>query len=121
MIKFLVPLVLCFYPSFAFSQSMPYVPSCIEQDYVVIKDDGIDRAVVIYSNSIENCSNNFEAILTSPNGISVHVKITIGDTSTDQKEIIEVTPLDLQMMSFPPSGFIQDGEIGKFIIAGGLS
>jgi hypothetical protein len=94
--------------------------SCLEQDYIAIKDDGSDRAIVTYSNSIENCSNDLNWIFEAPNGIKVRIQIKVGGTG-EHAEVIYLYPLTPGYMAFPPEGNVLDGEKMEFIIQGGLS
>lgn len=99
----------------------PMIPSCIEQDYVVIKDDGPGKAIVTYSNSKESCSDNLLITLTSPNGIEVDIEITIGGIDEEYKEVIILRPTDPNMMAFPPEDELEDGVKKNFVIMGGMS
>lgn len=94
----------------------PYIASCLEQDWLSIEDDGEGRAIVTYSNSIEECSSPITVKLVSPNGIAVKVTIQIGGP-----ERIILEPLDMNYMSFPPEADLEDGETRTFEIMGGMS
>lgn len=95
--------------------------TCEPPDWLTIVDDGPDRAIVTYSNSINDCSNNVSTVLTSDAGVSVRVIITVGSEGDGYKEHIVLEPLDPLMMAFPPEGWLQDGEQQGFIVQGGLS
>lgn len=114
--------VLFVYPWPSHAQSvLPEVPSCIIQDSLMIRDEGEGKAIVTYYNSVESCSNAAEVELTSPNGVSVMVYITIGGEEDDYREIIELYPITDGMMSFPPESKLLDGETQEFLITGGVS
>ena len=106
-------------PAITFAQ-IPPVGSCLIQDALYIEDDGPEKAIVTYYNSVESCSVPLTLTLTAPNGISVDVVITVGVDDQD-REMIELYPTSGQFMSFPPDGKLLDGEIMKFTIMGGLS
>ena len=96
------------------------VPSCIEQDYVSIEDHGEYAAIVTYSNSKESCSTDMNWVYESPNGIKVRVQIITG-TDGQREETINLFPLYPSLQSYPPYGFVVDGEKMEFLIQGGLS
>jgi hypothetical protein len=96
--------------------ALPYIQSCIEQDSISIRDEGPDKAIVTYSNSIEECSSPVTLHLTAPNGIKVRVTIQIGDAET-----ITLEPEDPLFMSIPPEGDVPDGEKQEFLLMGGMS
>ena len=108
-------------PSVAMAQDMPFVPSCIIQDSISIRDEGMGVAVVTYYNSVESCSQEFSTTLTSEAGVEVKVQISIGGEEDDYREIINLTPLTDGMMAYPPDGKLLDGETQEFYIMGGLS
>jgi hypothetical protein len=95
--------------------------SCTPPDRLAIDDDGQGRAIVTYYNSVNDCSNNVDRVLTSKNGISVRVIIVIGSEADEYREIITLTPQDPNMMAIPPVGELLDGEERRFLIQGGLS
>ena len=102
-------------------KALPYIPSCIIQDALEIRDDGEGKAIVTYYNSIENCSGAANVVITSPEGIAVQVIIDIGGEEEDYREVIQLIPLGDGMMSFPPEGKLLDGERQEFVIMGGVS
>jgi hypothetical protein len=89
---------------------------CWPPDAVYIKDDGPGKAVITYHNSENQCSNNWELDMVSPAGIEVHVSIKVGDAET-----IIVTPVDPNMMAFPPEADVEDGSQTEIVVMGGLS
>lgn len=117
--KALAVLLLAASPALAQSgppYALPYIASCIEQDSISIRDEGADKAIVTYSNSIEECSSPVTLHLTAPNGIKVRVTIEIGAAET-----IILEPEDPLFMSIPPEGDVPDGEKQEFLIMGGMS
>lgn len=106
--------------SAANAQNHPYdrpnVPTCIQQDWLHIEDDGPEKAILIYSNSIESCSVPGTSTYTAPNGISVRVTIIVDDAET-----IIIEPVDPNFMAFPPEADVKDGNKIEIIIMGGLS
>lgn len=116
----LVALLVC--PTLSFAQTYDRAPySCSIPDSLDIKDDGPDRAIVTYYNSVQSCSQPLKKILISPNGIEVVVVIEIGHAEVNNREIITLFPVSPSMMSFPPEGQVQDGETKQYIITGGIS
>lgn len=104
----------------AAAQYFPNTATC-PADILEIRDAGEGRAVVTYHNGAGQCSTGVtDKILTTPNGISVSVTITVNEGDTD-KEGIVITPRDPGFQSFPPDGLLTDGETGEFLIQGGLS
>lgn len=118
--RYLLPLLVLI-PEIALAQGLPKVANCIIQDSLTIEDDGPDKAIVTYYNSIESCSMNSDQVFTSPDGIKVRIIINVGDKSVGGREIITLMPFDSQLMSFPPKGEVRDGDSAKFTIMGGLS
>ena len=104
--------------SAAFSQGFY---RCEPPDRITIADDGPGRAIVTFYNSINDCSNNIDRVMTSDDGISVRIIITVGGAETDYRERITLEPQDPMMMSFPPGGDLFDGEERQFVIQGGTS
>ena len=94
---------------------------CAPPDRITIADDGPGRAVVTYYNSVNDCSNNVDRVMTSDNGISVRVVVQVGDATMEYRERITLEPQDPNMMAFPPEGDLLDGEEREFVIQGGLS
>ena len=111
---------LIMFPMMACAQ-LPFVPTCISQDSISIKDDGPEKAIVTYYNSYENCSSPAQIILEAPNGIRVRITIEIGGQDIVYKERITIEPLDPNFMSFPPEDNVEDGETKEFLIMGGLA
>lgn len=94
---------------------------CEPPDRITIEDDGPGRAIVTYYNSINECSNNMDRVMTSDDGIAVRVIIEVGSADTDYRERITLFPQDPMMMAFPPDGDLLDGEERRFVIQGGIS
>lgn len=95
---------------------MPYIASCLEQDWLSIENNGPQEAIVKYMNSIESCSSPMNVIISAPNGIEVRIEIIIADDET-----IILTPIDPSFMSFPPESTMKDGApMETFIIKGGM-
>jgi hypothetical protein len=100
---------------------LPYVSSCLKQDYLAIEDVGSAQARVVYINSDESCSNDFDQVVTSDNGIAVHIVIQTGSGS-EPGETIFLTPVDASYWSDPPVGYLlDDSTLREFIIQGGMS
>ena len=94
---------------------------CEPPDRITIEDDGPGRAIVTFYNSINDCSNNMDRVMTSDDGIAVRVIIKVGSADNDYRETITLEPQDPVMMAYPPEGDLLDGEERRFIIQGGLS
>ena len=94
---------------------------CDPPDRISIADDGHGRAIVTYYNSVNECSNNIDRVMTTDNGIAVRVIIEVGSAETEYRERITLIPQDPAMMAFPPEGDLLDGEERRFVIQGGLS
>lgn len=94
---------------------------CTPPDRLTIADDGPGRAIVTYYNSVNDCSNNVDRVLTSENGIAVRVVIEVGGEEIEYRERITLEPQDPNMMAFPPEQDLLDGEERRFVIQGGLS
>ena len=106
----------------AAAQGFPLTPGgCIVQDRLEIRDAGEGRAIVTYHNSAEQCSSGANKVLTSPNGISVRVIVTVNVDENAQKEGIVLIPQDPTFFSLPPEGELKDGDTQEFIIMGGMS
>jgi hypothetical protein len=102
--------------------AQPYGSSaCTPPDKITIRDDGIGRAIVTYSNSVSQCSVPLIRRLTSPQGIAVDVRIDLLGDDHERRERITLTPVEADMMAFPPEGDLLDGESREFIIMGGLA
>ncbi len=95
--------------------------SCTPPDRLTIADDGQGRAIVTYYNSVNDCSNNVDRVLTSDNGIAVRVTIEVGGEEVEYRERITLEPQDPNMMAFPPQQDLLDGEERRFVVQGGLS
>jgi len=92
-----------------FAPAQPYGGStCTPPDELTIRDDGPGKAIVTYSNSVNQCSVPLIRRLVSPAGIAVDVRI-------------DLLGVDAFMMAFPPEGDLLDGETAEFIIMGGLA
>lgn len=102
----------------AFAQS-PSV--CTPPDEITIRDAGEGKAIVTYSNSVNQCSKEYIGRLVSPNGITVDVRIELLGKRDDYRERIILMPVDPDMMAFPPEGDLLDGETREFVIMGGLA
>ncbi len=119
--KGLIAAALIMIPVIVYAEpELPFVPSCIIQDSIGIRDEGPDKAIVTYYNSVENCSSAFDIKLIAPNGIGARVRVIIGGEEVDYKEVITVEPLDPNFMSFPPEVEVLDGEKTEIVIMGGL-
>jgi hypothetical protein len=94
---------------------------CEPPDRITIADDGPGRAIVTFYNSINDCSNNLDRVMTTENGIAVRVIITVGGADTEYRERITLEPQDPMMMAFPPEGDLLDGEERRFVVQGGVS
>jgi hypothetical protein len=103
----------------AFAQ--PVGTTTCAPDVIEIRDDGHGRAIVTYSNSVEQCSKSLMMTLTSPNGISVDIRIELLGAAHNYRERITLVPVDDMMMAFPPEGDLLDGETQEFVIQGGIS
>jgi hypothetical protein len=102
--------------------AQPYGSStCTPPDEITIRDDGIGKAIVTYSNSVNQCSVPLIRRLVSPNGIAVDVRIDLLGDEHERRERITLHPVDADMMAFPPEGDLLDGETAEFIIMGGLA
>jgi hypothetical protein len=102
--------------------AQPYGSStCSPPDEITIRDDGVGKAIVTYSNSVNQCSVPLIKRLVSPNGIAVDVRIDLLGDDHERRERITLTPVDADMMAFPPEGDLLDGESQEFIIMGGLA
>jgi hypothetical protein len=100
---------------------LPWDSGCIEQDHLSIEDEGDHMATVIYSNSVESCSNDFDGILTAPNGISARVVIDTGN-GPDPGETIYIYPRGVGFIADPPMGYLLDNSESKtFLIYGAMS
>jgi hypothetical protein len=95
--------------------------TCSPPDELTIRDDGIGKAIVTYSNSVNQCSVPLIRRLVSPNGIAVDVRIDLLGDEHERRERITLHPVDADMMAFPPEGDLLDGETAEFIIMGGLA
>ena len=94
---------------------------CEPPDRVTITDDGPDRAIVTFYNSINDCSNNVDRVMESDNGIAVRVVIKVGSAANEYRETITLEPQNPMMMAFPPEGDLLDGEERRFVIQGGVT
>jgi hypothetical protein len=102
--------------------AQPYNGStCTPPDEITIRDDGIGKAIVTYSNSVNQCSVPLIRRLVSPHGIEVDVRIDLLGDDHDRRERITLTPVEPSMMAFPPEGDVLDGESREFVIMGGLA
>lgn len=99
----------------------PYEARCVPPDRLEIADDGPDRAIVTFYNSINDCSKGSDFVITSDNGVAVRVIIEIGGAGNEYREVIRLVPEDPMYMAFPPEGELLDGEEKHFLIQGGLS
>jgi hypothetical protein len=95
--------------------------TCSPPDEITIRDDGVGKAIVTYSNSVNQCSVPLIKRLVSPNGIAVDVRIDLLSDDHERRERITLSPVDADMMAFPPEGDLLDGESQEFIIMGGLA
>jgi hypothetical protein len=95
--------------------------ACTPPDEITIRDDGIGKAIVTYSNSVNQCSAPLIRRLVSPQGIAVDVRIDLLGDDHDRRERITLTPVEPSMMAFPPEGDLLDGESREFVIMGGLA
>lgn len=116
-------LVFALFPLMVSAQTndLPFIVGCVLPDSITIRDDGEGRAVVTYHNSAELCSSSLDMILTSPNGISAQVIVTLGGHENDYRENIQIIPLTDGMMAIPSEGNQYDGETADYVIMGGLS
>ena len=102
--------------------AQPYGGStCTPPDELTIRDDGPGKAIVTYSNSVNQCSVPLIRRLVSPQGIAVDVRIDLLGDDHQRRERITLHPVDAFMMAFPPEGDLLDGETAEFIIMGGLA
>ena len=105
-----------------FAPAQPYGGStCTPPDELTIRDDGPGKAIVTYSNSVNQCSVPLIRRLVSPAGIAVDVRIDLLGDDHERREWITLHPVDAFMMAFPPEGDLLDGETAEFIIMGGLA
>lgn len=105
-------------PAHADGNELPYARSCIEQDWLSIEDDGPYRAIIKYSNSIEGCSNDFDKVITAPNGISARVIIHVGNS---KDESIQILPSP-GFISDPPEGIqADDSKTHLYYVEGAMS
>ena len=96
--------------------------TCSPPDEITIRDDGLGKAIVTYSNSVNQCSVAVDGLrLTSPNGISVDVWIDLLGDDHQRRERITIIPVSPEMMACPPQGDLLVGESQEFIIMGGLA
>ena len=95
--------------------------TCSPPDEITIRDDGVGKAIVTYSNSVNQCSVPLIKRLVSPQGIAVDVRIDLLSDDHERRERITLSPVDADMMAFPPEGDVLDGESQEFIIMGGLA
>jgi hypothetical protein len=95
--------------------------ACTPPDEITIRDDGIGKAIVTYSNSVNQCSVPLIRRLVSPQGIAVDVRIDLLGDEHERRERITLNPVDADMMAFPPEGDLLDGESREFVIMGGLA
>jgi hypothetical protein len=95
--------------------------ACTPPDEITIRDDGIGKAIVTYSNSVNQCSVPLIRRLVSPQGIAVDVRIDLLGDEHERRERITLHPVEADMMAFPPEGDLLDGESREFIIMGGLA
>jgi hypothetical protein len=116
----IVTLALCFaIPAFPQPSNNS---ACTPPDEITIRDDGIGKAIVTYSNSVNQCSVAVDGLrLTSPNGIEVDVWIDLLGDDHQRRERITIIPVSPEMMAFPPEGELLDGESQEFLIMGGLA
>lgn len=116
-------LALMLFPTLALAEpkGFPFVPSCIIQDSIGIRDEGEGRAVVTYYNSIESCSSEIDIVLVSQNDVAVRVIVTIGDSKNENRETIQIIPLDSGWIAIPPEGHQLDGETAEYLVEIGLS
>ena len=102
--------------------AQPYGSStCAPPDELTIRDDGLGKAIVTYSNSVNQCSVPLIRRLVSPRGIAVDVRIDLLGDAHERRERITLQPVAVDMMAFPPEGDLLDGESQEFIIMGGLA
>ena len=95
--------------------------TCSPPDEITIRDDGVGKAIVTYSNSVNQCSVPLIKRLVSPQGIAVDVRIDLLGDDHERRERITLSPVDADMMAFPPEGDLLDGETREFVIMGGLA
>jgi hypothetical protein len=114
------PLVLSAFLAFPAHAQGYSTPSCIP-DSITIRDAGEGRAILTYSNSVDQCSAELVKTLTSPNGIAVEVQITLGGKENEYRERIELRPLTDGYFAVEPEGELLDGEVRDFLIVGGVS
>ena len=95
--------------------------TCEPPDRLTIEDDGPDRAIVTFYNSVNDCSEIVDRVIQSDNGIAVRVIIQLGSEENEYRETITLEPKDPMMMAFPPEGDLLDGEERQFVIQGGIS
>jgi hypothetical protein len=104
-------------PAHADGNELSYARSCTEQDWLSIEDDGPYRAIIKFSNSQEGCSNDFDRIITAPNGISARVIIHVGK----KDETIQVIP-QAGYQSDPPQGIqADDSNLHLYYVEGSIS
>ena len=115
-----VPLAALVLAPFAPAQPVGGSP-CSPPDEITIRDDGVGKAIVTYSNSVNQCSVPLIKRLVSPQGIAVDVRIDLLGDDHERRERITLSPVDADMMAFPPEGDLLDGESQEFIIMGGLA
>lgn len=102
--------------------AQPYGSStCSPPDEITIRDAGIGKAIVTYSNSVNQCSVPLIRRLVSPQGIAVDVRIDLLGDAHERRERITLIPVEADMMAFPPEGDLLDGESREFVIMGGLA
>lgn len=94
---------------------------CEPPDKWSIRDDGPDRAILTYSNSEAGCSTNVDTMLTSENGIQVRVIILANPADASGAERFDAVPQDPNMMAFPPSVDVADGDTQEIVVQGGMS
>jgi hypothetical protein len=90
-----------------------------DPDRLEIADAGMGRAIVTYYNSGFGCSVPMDKTMTSPNGVTVHVRIETN--ANGDRERITVTPQTEGMFADPPVDEIKDGEETRVVIQGGMS
>jgi len=115
--KLILALILASSQAQADGNELPYARSCIEQDWLSIEDDGPYRAIIKFSNSQEGCSNDFDGVITAPNGISARVIIHVGE----KDETIQVIP-QAGYQSDPPEGIqADDSNLHLYYVEGSIS
>ncbi len=97
------------------------VQYCQPPDEWDIRDDGPGRAIVTYYNSEAGCSMNVDTVLTSENGVMARIVIIANPADANGDERFDVIPEDPNMMAYPPSLDVSDGEAKEIVIQGGLS